>query len=86
MIQIKKGLNLPISGAPQQQIENAPPVEHVALLGRDYHSMKPTLLVNEGDLVRLGQPLFSLYSPSYRKSRGDKPRRTARFSFLGDQG
>ncbi|MBW2452254.1 MAG: Na(+)-translocating NADH-quinone reductase subunit A [Deltaproteobacteria bacterium] len=59
MIQIKKGLDLPISGAPKQQIETAPSVKHVALLGRDYHSMKPTLMVGEGDWVRLGQPLFS---------------------------
>ncbi len=59
MIQIKKGLDLPISGAPRMQIEAAAPVRHVALLGGDYQDMKPTLLVNEGDRVVLGQPLFS---------------------------
>lgn len=41
------------------QIEDAPSVTHVALLGCDYHEMKPTLLVAEGDSVALGQPLFS---------------------------
>lgn len=59
MIQIKKGLDLPISGAPARQIEDGSPVSHVALLGSDYRDMKPTLLVSEGDSVVLGQPLFS---------------------------
>lgn len=59
MIQIKKGLDLPISGAPMMQIEAGPPVSHVALVGRDYQGMKPTLLVAVGDQVALGQPLFN---------------------------
>jgi Na+-transporting NADH:ubiquinone oxidoreductase subunit A len=59
MIQIKKGLDLPISGAPRMQVEEAPPVRHVALVGGDYQDMKPILLVTEGDQVSLGQPLFS---------------------------
>jgi len=59
MIQIKKGLDLPISGAPKMQIEDGPPVSHVALVGGDYQDMKPTLLVSEGEQVILGQPLFS---------------------------
>ncbi len=59
MIQIKKGLDLPICGAPQMQVESGPPVSHVALLGRDFPEMKPTLLVAEGASVSLGQPLFS---------------------------
>jgi Na+-transporting NADH:ubiquinone oxidoreductase subunit A len=59
MIQIKKGLDLPISGAPEMQVGEPLPVSHVALLGSDYQDMKPTLLVAEGDQVVLGQPLFS---------------------------
>ena len=59
MIQIKKGLDLPISGVPRMQIEAGPSVHQVALLGSDYQDMKPTLLVAEGDQVRLGQALFS---------------------------
>ncbi|WP_020675875.1 Na(+)-translocating NADH-quinone reductase subunit A [Geopsychrobacter electrodiphilus] len=58
MIRIKKGLDLPLSGAPRMQVEAGPPVQHVALLGSDYQEMKPTLLVAEGDVVMLGQPLF----------------------------
>ncbi len=59
MIQIKKGLDLPISGAPKTLIEVGPPVSPVALGGGDYQDMKPTLLVSEGEQVILGQPLFS---------------------------
>ncbi len=59
MIQIKKGLDLPLKGAPRLQIEEGPPVQHVALLGPDYLDMKPTFLVAEGDQVALGQPLFT---------------------------
>jgi Na+-transporting NADH:ubiquinone oxidoreductase subunit A len=59
MIQIKKGLDLPISGAPDMLVEKQLSVSHVALLGSDYQDMKPTLLVAEGDQVVLGQPLFS---------------------------
>ena len=59
MILIKKGLDLPIAGAPEMDIEEAQPVRSVALVGSDYQDMKPTLLVDEGDHVSLGQPLFS---------------------------
>ncbi|MEE4383982.1 MAG: Na(+)-translocating NADH-quinone reductase subunit A [Pseudomonadales bacterium] len=58
MISIKRGLDLPISGTPQQTIEDARPVRQVALLGPDYVGMKPTMQVREGEAVRLGQPLF----------------------------
>lgn len=59
MITIKKGLDLPISGVPRQEITEARPVSTVALIGYDYHGMKPTMLVREGDLVKKGQPVFS---------------------------
>ncbi len=59
MMQIKKGLDLPISGAPEMQVEDGLPVSHVALVGSDYQEMKPTLLVAEGEQVILGQTLFA---------------------------
>ncbi len=59
MIRIKKGLDLPISGGPEQVVEDARAVRSVAVLGEDYPGMKPTMLVREGDAVRKGQPLFS---------------------------
>jgi len=57
-IKIKKGLDLPISGKPEQRIDTARAVRHVALLGVDHIDLKPTMLVSEGDKVKLGQPLF----------------------------
>ncbi|WP_303787071.1 Na(+)-translocating NADH-quinone reductase subunit A [Azovibrio restrictus] len=59
MIRIKRGLDLPITGAPEQRIEPARPVRSVAVIGFDYHGMKPTMAVQVGDRVRLGQVLFS---------------------------
>ena len=57
-IKIKKGLDVPLAGAPQQIIESAVPVSCVALIGADYIDMKPSMLVEQGDRVKLGQPLF----------------------------
>lgn len=59
MIKIKRGLELPMMGAPEQRIESARQVRSVALIGFDYNGMKPTMQVQEGDRVKLGQILFS---------------------------
>ena len=59
MIKIKRGLDLPIAGAPKQSIMDGNKVRSVALLGPDYVGMKPTMLVKEGDKVKLGQILFT---------------------------
>lgn len=58
MIKIKKGLDLPIAGAPLQVIEDGPAIRHVALLGEEYVGMRPSMLVQEGDRVKKGQVLF----------------------------
>ncbi|MDN0111070.1 Na(+)-translocating NADH-quinone reductase subunit A [Yersinia mollaretii] len=58
MIKIKKGLDLPITGAPLQVVEEGPTVRHVALLGEEYVGMRPSMLVQEGDWVKKGQVLF----------------------------
>ena len=55
---IKKGLNIPLAGAPEQRISKGPAVKSVALLGPDTHDLKPRMMVREGDRVKLGQPLF----------------------------
>ena len=57
MITIKKGLDLPIAGAPSSEITQHSP-KHVALIGYDYVGMKPTMSVKEGDIVTKGQPVF----------------------------
>ncbi|OHV13070.1 Na(+)-translocating NADH-quinone reductase subunit A [Kushneria phosphatilytica] len=59
MIEIKRGLDLPIAGAPARQIESGSHVEHVAVMGVDYIGMKPTMSVREGDHVARGQTLFT---------------------------
>ncbi|EAQ64752.1 Na(+)-translocating NADH-quinone reductase subunit A [Marinomonas sp. MED121] len=59
MFKITKGLDLPISGAPNQVIENAPAARSVAVIGPDYHGMKPTMAVAVGDKVKKGQLLFT---------------------------
>jgi Na+-transporting NADH:ubiquinone oxidoreductase subunit A len=57
-ITIKKGLNLPITGQPDQIISDRKHPGRVALLGIDYVGMKPHFSVSVGDYVKLGQPLF----------------------------
>ena len=57
VIEIPRGLDLPIAGAPRQEITDEP-TRRVALLGDDYVGMKPTMLVAEGDAVTRGQPVF----------------------------
>jgi Na+-transporting NADH:ubiquinone oxidoreductase subunit A len=58
MIRIRRGLDIPIAGAPRQEIERGPRIRSVAVLGADYPGMKPTMIVREGDRVRRGQVLF----------------------------
>jgi Na+-transporting NADH:ubiquinone oxidoreductase subunit A len=52
-------LDIPIAGAPEQRIDRANAVEWVALVARDYQGLRPQLMVDKGDRVRLGQPLFT---------------------------
>ena len=59
MITIKKGLDLPISGAPEQVIQNGPTITEVAILGEEYVGMRPSMAVKAGDTVKKGQILFS---------------------------
>lgn len=59
MFKITKGLDLPISGTPNQVIESTSAVKSVAVIGPDYHGMKPTMLVKVGDKVKKGQVLFT---------------------------
>lgn len=57
-IKIKKGLDIPLAGSPEQRIDAGADVSSVALLGPDTHDLKPRMLVAEGDRVKLGQPLY----------------------------
>jgi Na+-transporting NADH:ubiquinone oxidoreductase subunit A len=57
---IKKGLDLPIKGAPVQEIDpTEKAVTRVAVLGDCFPGLKPTMEVQVGDIVKLGQLLFT---------------------------
>ena len=58
-ISIRKGLNLPITGEPDQEKIKELKTKKVALLGADYIGMKPTMAVAKGDTVKKGQLLFT---------------------------
>ncbi|SEA78282.1 Na+-transporting NADH:ubiquinone oxidoreductase subunit A [Desulfuromusa kysingii] len=59
MIKISKGLDLPITGSPEQTISDGLTAKTVAVLGPDYVGMKPSMCVKVGDQVKLGQLLFT---------------------------
>jgi len=56
---ITRGLQLPITGEPQQVVADSPVVRQVALVADDYVGMKPTMAVGQGDRVKLGQVVFT---------------------------
>jgi Na+-transporting NADH:ubiquinone oxidoreductase subunit A len=58
MIKIKKGLDLPIKGEPEQTIVDTVIATKVAILGEEYIGMRPTMHVQVGDVVKKGQLLF----------------------------
>ncbi len=62
---IKRGLDLPITGAPEQRIEDAPAPSRVAVMAQDFPLMKARMDVSVGDEVKRGQVLFE-----DRKSEG----------------
>ncbi len=59
-IRIKKGLDLPITGAPPQEAPSETPrIRTLALLGDDYIGLKAAPAVKVGEGVKTGQLLFS---------------------------
>jgi len=58
MITIKKGLDVPVTGAPQQVIHDGPSIKTVATLGEEFVGMRPTMFVKVGDRVKKGQDIF----------------------------
>ncbi len=55
---IKKGLDLPLSGATEQKVYDGASVSYVALVAEDYPFMKPRMFVAVGDQVKRGQLLM----------------------------
>ena len=59
MIKIKRGLDIPLAGAPSGELDSSVTTRAAGLLGADYHGMKPTMAVQVGDVVKRGDLLFS---------------------------
>jgi Na+-transporting NADH:ubiquinone oxidoreductase subunit A len=55
---LRRGLDLPLAGDPQQVIHPTPPCARVGVLGNDHVGLKPTFQVQPGDRVKRGQLLF----------------------------
>jgi len=58
-IRLKRGLDIPLKGEPEQIIHDGPRVRKVAMMGRSFVGLKPAMLVEEGDRVALGQPMLT---------------------------
>ena len=58
-IKIKKGLDIPLAGAPEQVISDGNVITSVGLLGPDTHDLKPRMMVRVGDRVKIGQVLYT---------------------------
>lgn len=57
-IKTKRGLNLPISGGLKAtEIVSGPPIKQLAILPQEAVGIKPRLLVEVGDTVKIGTPL-----------------------------
>lgn len=55
---IKRGLDLPLPGAPRQELAEGRAVTRVAVIAGDFVGMRPRFGVQVGDKVVRGQPLF----------------------------
>jgi Na+-transporting NADH:ubiquinone oxidoreductase subunit A len=55
---LKRGLDIPVAGIPEQVISDEKYPKTVAVLGPDYNGLKPKMLVAVGDKVKRGSPLF----------------------------
>ena len=58
MITIKKGLDVPVQGAPEQVIHDGQTIKTVATLGEEFVGMRPTMFVKVDDRVKKGQVIF----------------------------
>ena len=70
MKKIRNGLDIPISGSPEHKIADFKKPRSVALLGADYHGLKPSMLVKEGETVTFQESsaqarVSTLDSPSF---------------------
>ena len=59
-INITKGLNLSLEGEIVNQVlpEVKSPTSRIAILGKDFHGIRPTMFVSEGQQVVQGEKLL----------------------------
>ena len=57
VVRSSRGLDLPLAGAPEGAVQAARTVSTVALMGADFPGLKPSVKVEVGDQVALGQTL-----------------------------
>ncbi|OUW79820.1 MAG: hypothetical protein CBD77_01970 [bacterium TMED217] len=57
-INIKKGHNIRIAGKPEKEIADINNSATLAILPTDFKGVKPKLIVDQGDEVKIGSPLF----------------------------
>jgi Na+-transporting NADH:ubiquinone oxidoreductase subunit A len=57
-IKITRGFDIPMTGRAREELEILPDTDFVAVLPDAFHNIKPKLLVQEGDTVQAGSPLF----------------------------
>ena len=57
-IKINKGPHLRITGIPSEEIRNAKIPTSLSIQPKEFKSIKPKLMVKEGDSVSIGSPLF----------------------------
>lgn len=55
---IRRGLDLPLGGKPEQRIDDGGTVASVAVVAEDHPELGPSVAVREGDRVRAGDVLF----------------------------
>jgi Na+-transporting NADH:ubiquinone oxidoreductase subunit A len=58
-IRLRKGLNIPITGVASARITKSVSPDILAVKPADFRSLVPKLLVQEGDAVKAGSPLFA---------------------------
>jgi len=57
-IVLKKGHNIRISGVPSTDSQSLITSKKVGVSPNSFRNVKPKLMVSEGDIVRIGSPLF----------------------------
>lgn len=58
VIRLRKGLDLPIDGRPEQRVDDSKSVPRVAIIAADYLGLRPAMRVEVGQAVRRGEVLF----------------------------